>query len=431
MPADEVTTRLPPDTRTGTEPLTTRLPPDTRTGTEPLTPDASEGEVTTRFPPDTPAGPEPGPGLAALRERAAVVPVSLPSGARAWLVTRHEDNRRFLADPVFSRAAAASAAAPRLRRVALEAASMTTMDPPEHTRIRRLVAQAFSRQSAERLWPRVERTADTLVADMAAAGPPADLVTGLARPLPFTVIRELLGVPDSDHALFHGWAAAHLEGTDEEAAGRLHGYLAGLVAAKREAPGDDLLSVLVNAREDDRLSERELAALGVTLLVAGYETVANLVAGSVQALLRHPGQLAALRARPELMDGAVEELLRYVPISVSGGTMRVATRPARLGGRSIAAGEAVLPATVSANRDARVFDEPDRLDLTRAPNPHLAFGHGPHRCLGAHLARVELRAALAALLRRMPDFRLAVPDDQVSWRVTGMLRGPEALPLAW
>lgn len=390
-------------------------------------------DVITDFPPATPPGPHPAPDLAILRETAPVVPVRLRSGQRAWLVTRYGANRRFLADPLFSRAAAAAAGAPRLRRTGLNRASITVMDPPEHTRIRRLVAAAFTKGRVERMRPRIELIADELVARLAAGGPPADIVTGLARPLSFLVICQLLGIPETDHARFHTWATAHLNGADSDgvSANRLYDYLAEVIAAKREAPGEDLMSSLANASGPDRLSEEELVALGVTLLVSGLEPTSCLIAGSVQALLDDPEQLAALRASPELMTTAVEELLRYVPISVSGGTIRIATRPTRLGGRSIEAGQAVLPSTVSANRDPRVFADPDRLDLARSPNPHIAFGHGPHRCLGAHLARAELRAALTALLRHLPGLRPAVPGGQVPWRTAGMLRGPDRLPVTW
>ncbi|GAB2953522.1 cytochrome P450 [Nonomuraea fastidiosa] len=369
-----------------------------------------------------PPGPRPAPDLAALRDAAPVARVSLPSGALAWLVTRHEENRRFLADPAFSRAAAVSGAGPRLRSRP-QSPSLAAMDPPEHTRLRRLVTGAFSGGTVARLRSWLDEAADSLVRDMVAAGPPADVVASLARPLPFLAICRLLGVPVCDHARFHDWVTAHLDGTDDDA---LLGYLAGLVTAKRKEPGEDLLGELTGVLDD-----AELVALGSTLLVAGLQPPACMIAGSVQALLADPGQLAALRREPGLMDTAVEELLRYVPIAVSGGTMRVAVRATSLGGQRIEEGEAVLPSTVAANRDPRAFTDPDRLDLARTPNPHLAFGHGPHRCLGAHLARAELRAALAALLRHMPGLRPALPDDQVTWRTTGLLRGPEHLPVTW
>ncbi|MET8005472.1 cytochrome P450 [Nonomuraea glycinis] len=367
-------------------------------------------------------GPQPAPVLAFLRDSAPVARVSLPSGELAWLVTRHEANRRFLADPAFSRAAATTGAGPRLRSRP-PAPSLAAMDPPEHTRLRKLVTGAFSGATVTRLRSWLDQAADGLVRDVVAAGPPADLVSSLARPLPFLAICELLGVPESDHVPFHEWARAHLHGTDGDG---LYEYLSGLVTVKRKEPGDDLLSELAGVMED-----AELVALGSTLLVAGLEPAACLIAGSVQALLAHPAQLAALRRDPGLMTTAVEELLRYVPIAVSGGTMRVALRATSLSGQRIEAGEAVLPSTIAANRDHRVFADPDQLDLARTPNPHLTFGHGPHRCLGAHLARAELRSALTALLRHLPGMRSALPEEEVTWRTTGLLRGPEHLPVTW
>lgn len=392
-------------------------------------------------PPDFPFpaadGPDPSPLLDRMRAERPVGRVRLPSGDLAWLVTGYADNRRLLADPVFSRAAAAAVGAPRLRRIPLEAGSITGMDPPEHTRLRRLVARAFTMRTVERMRAGIEEIACGLLDELVAAGPPAELVTGFARPLAITVICALLGVPAPEHARFTAWTEAYLgagEHTAEEmtaAADALRGYLSGLVADKRRAPGDDLLSALVTAREDDRLSERELVALGITLLVAGFETTANMIAGSVQTLLDRHGRLEPALAGPGARATAVDELLRYVAISASGATIRVAVQDTVLGGTLIRAGEAVLPATTSANRDGAVFTDADHLDLARTPNPHLAFGHGPHHCLGARLATVELDVAIAALLDRMPALRPAESGAPVRWRGGGMVRGPLALPVAW
>ncbi|WP_214410561.1 cytochrome P450 [Sphaerisporangium fuscum] len=389
------------------------------------------------FPPEIPVPYEPAPAFAGLRRSRPAVPVRLPTGDRAWLVTRHADNRRLLADPRLSRAAAAAPGAPRARAIPLERDSMTTMDPPEHTRLRGLVMRAFTARRVERLRPRVEDHVADLLDTMARDGAPGDIVSGFARPLAITVICELLGVPKEDREGFQSWTDTYLAVTGRtpdamrEAGDRLKAFLRELVAAKRREPADDLLSELAAAEEDDRLSEAELVTLGVTLLVAGYETAANLISGAVFALLRHPDQLALLRRDRALMPRAVEELLRYVPLAVTGGTIRVAVADVELGGVVIKAGEAVLPATTSANRDAAVFDRPDGLDLTRDPNPHLAFGHGPHHCLGAQLARLELGAALAGLLARFPALRPAVDLEGISWTRAKMIRGPEALPVAW
>ncbi|MDL4774124.1 cytochrome P450 [Actinomadura xylanilytica] len=396
---------------------------------------ADEEEL--RFPPRVPPGPDPAREYARLREHRPVARVRLPDGRPAWLASSYADNHRLLADARLSRAAAAREGAPRVRGIALEAGSITTMDPPEHTRLRRLIAGEFTAHRMRRFRPRIRAIAEELADAMAAAGPPADLVAGFAGPLPIRVISALLGVPEPDHDRFRGWADDYLgtTGTDPgtvlRAAERLRAYFAALVAARRTDPGDDLLSSLVTARDEDRLTERELVALGVTLLVAGYQTAAGLIAGSVQTLLDHPAQLAGLRGDPGLMPAAAEELLRYVAVSAGGGTIRVATRDLELGGTRIRAGEAVLPAITSANRDTAVFTDPDRLDLRRAPNPHLAFGHGVHRCLGAALARAELAVALSTLLERFPGLRYAEPGRRPEWRTGGMIRGPLALPVAW
>ncbi|GAA1774859.1 cytochrome P450 [Actinomadura chokoriensis] len=390
-----------------------------------------------RFPPQVPPGPDPAREYVRLRERGSLARVRLPDGRPAWLASRYADNHRLLADERISRAAAAREGAPRVRGIALEAGSITTLDPPEHTRLRRLVAGEFTAHRMRRFRPRIAAIAGELADAMAAAGPPADLVARYAAPLPIRVICVLLGVPEPDHDRFRSWADDYLgtTGTDPEtvrrAAERLRGYFGSLVAARRADPGDDLISALVTAREEDRLTEQELVALGVTLLVAGYQTAAGLIAGSVQTLLDRPGRLAELRADPELMPAAVEELLRYVAVSASGGTIRVATGDLDLGGTRVRAGEAVLPALTSANRDAAVFTDPDRLDLRRDPNPHLAFGHGAHRCLGAALARAELAVALGTLLERFPGLRHAEPGRPPEWRTGAMIRGPLALPVAW
>ncbi|MEV5708054.1 cytochrome P450 [Actinoallomurus sp. NPDC052274] len=352
-------------------------------------------------------------------------------------MTRYEDNRLVLADPRFSRAAAAAPGAPRARRVPLEAASLTTLDPPEHTRVRRLVMGAFTERRIARFADRVQEFAEKLFARMALHGPPADLVADLARPLPFMTICDILGVPASVHDRFRSWTETYLNVTGREpaeierAGESLRGHLRELVALKRREPGEDLLSALVAARDEELLSESELVALGVTLLVAGYETVVGYLSGAVVALFRHPDQLDRLRAVPGLVPTAVEELLRYTPAPATGGTIRVALEEVRIGGVTIAPGEAVLPAITSADRDAAVFSAPDRLDVTRTPNPHLAFGHGPHRCLGAPLARAQLTIALGGLLRHFPALRPAVPVEELEWQTTGMVRRPVALPVIW
>ncbi|MEU8471256.1 cytochrome P450 [Streptomyces sp. NPDC029006] len=379
----------------------------------------------------------PAPQFAELRETDGLRRVTLPTGDRAWIAARYEDNRRLLSDPRFSRAAAARAHAPRARRTALEARSLTTMDPPEHTRLRRIAMRAFTTRRVDLLRPGIRRTVGRLLDAMAAAGPGADLVAAVARPLPVTVICELLGVPAGDQERFGAWTKDYLSVTDrtagqiEAAAAALKDYLARLIAEKRRRPGAGVLSDLANAPEGERLDEEELVTFGVTLLVAGVETVAHEISGGVLALLEHRHQWDRLREQPSLLDGAVEELVRYTPAAVSGGTVRIALEDVELGGVLVRRGEAVLPAVISADRDAAVFTGPDEVDVTRHPNPHLGFGHGPHRCLGAQLARAELGITLGALIARFPGLRLAVPVTDLEWELRTMQRGPKALPVLW
>ncbi|MCP2341066.1 cytochrome P450 [Actinomadura rupiterrae] len=399
-------------------------PPDALTASEPAL----------GFPPATPEPLSPAPDYARLRDECPVAAVRLPSGDRAWLVTRYLDNRALLADPRLSRRAAAEPGAPRLRAAPLERRSLTTLDPPEHTRLRDLVLRAFTSGRVERLRPRLAATADALLAAMVEAGTSGDLVAGFARPLAISVIGDLLGVPADDRPRFREWTEDYLGASRtgiEDADARLKGYFGDLLARRRLAPGDDLFSSLAVRAPDAAADDADLVVLGLTLLVAGYETAANQIAAGTVVLLSEPARYRALRDRPELLETAVEELLRYTPVSVSGGTIRVATEDTEIGGTAVRAGEGVLPALVSANRDASVFDRPDELDLERSPNPHVAFGHGVHRCLGAQLARAELRAAFAALTRRMPDLRLTVPVEEIDWRREGMIRGPRVLPVAW
>lgn len=381
---------------------------------------------------------EPAPQFARLRAEEPVAKVRLPSGDRAWLVTGYPHVRRVLSDERFSRAAATAPDAPRLGPVRPDPASLMAMDPPAHTRLRRLVAPAFMSHAVDRLRPRVERIAKDLLDAVAASGAPADLVAGLARPLPFAVLEELLGVPRTDRERFRAWTTASLRlgqeaGTEVVAArAELAGYLTTLVESRYLDPGDDLLSDLTAAQHrSDLLDREELVALAGTLLTAGYHTVASAIANGGLVLLRHPAQTRVLRHRPDLIPRAVEELLRFTPGPVSGGTMRVCTTDTVVGEVTIRAGEGVIPATSSANRDALVFTAPDRFDVERSGNPHLAFGHGPHRCIGASLARMELRAAFGALLRRFPDLRLAVPEEQLEWELAAMIRSVHALPVAW
>jgi cytochrome P450 len=378
------------------------------------------------------------PLYAALRRDEPLSRVRLPYGEPAWLAVRYADLKVVMTDPRFSRAIAQGLDQPRLRRE-LDGDGIMGMDPPDHTRLRRLVGKAFTARRVEAMRADVRRRARRLVDEMVAKGPPADLVEDFARPLPVSVICDLLGVPFADHQIFREWT----EGlTDDATAKRevfhelgdaLGDYMAGLVARRRREPTDDLLGALVRARDNgDKLTETELISIaGPGLLTGGVETVSSGLPSFVFTLLTHPRELAALRERPELMPTAVEELLRYVPINTAAMFARYALQDVRFGDVVVRAGDPVLPALAAANRDPEVFEDPEHIDLTRSTNPHLTFGHGPHHCIGSQLARLELREALAELLDRLPGLRLAEGRAGVRWKYGVIVRGPSRLPVSW
>jgi cytochrome P450 RapN len=377
------------------------------------------------------------PDYAQLREQPLVM-VHMPYGGDAWLATRYDDIRTVLADPRFSRAETVGRDVPRTMPLIQHDPSILGMDPPEHSRLRKLVAKAFTARHVDMLKPRIQAIVDELLDTMIAAGPPADIAESLSWPLPIIVICELLGVPVEDRALFRGWTDLMLSmgGVDperiREARSGLNGYLADLIARRRVEPTEDLLGQLVLARDEgDRLSEQELIIFGVTLLVAGHETTANQTGNFVYTLLADRRLWQSLVDDPELVPGAVEELMRYVPLGAAAAFARIATEDVELGGQLVRKGESVLVELASGNRDGTVFEDPDEIDFTRENNPHIAFGHGVHHCLGAPLARLELRMAVGTLVRRLPGLRLAVPADEVSWRADRLVRGVRALPVTW
>jgi cytochrome P450 len=352
------------------------------------------------------------------------------------LATRHADVRLVLGDARFGRAAAVGRDEPRTRPEA--PGGILSMDPPDHTRLRRLVAKAFTARRVEQLRPRTQEIADDLVDHLVAGGAPADLVDRFALPLPVTVICELLGVPVDDRHLFQDWANTLLSTSSKtaeqigQAYGEFAGYLARLIAVRRTDLRDDLLSALITARDEhDKLSEGELVEMCITLLTAGHETTASQIPNMVYVLLRRPAALDQLRDKPELIPAAVEELMRWIPLTDGATFARYAKEDTEVGGVLVRAGEPVLAVLVAANRDPSVFPEPDEIDFTRAELPHVGFGHGVHHCLGAPLARLELQVALSTLLRRLPGLRLAVPEDEVPWKPGRLVRAPLHLPVAW
>ncbi|TDV57675.1 cytochrome P450 [Actinophytocola oryzae] len=375
------------------------------------------------------------PLFAVLRREEPLCRVQMPYGEPAWLATRYADVKVVLGDARFSRAAATGRDQPRIRAHAGPPGNIMSLDPPEHSRLRRLVMSAFTMRRVEALRPRAQEIADGLVDRMIADGSPGELVEGFALPLPITVICELLGVPVEDRREFRVWSDAFLSTTKftpQEVAdnvGQLREYMTGLIADRRRRTRDDLLSALVIARDqDDRLSEDELLSMAEAILVAGHETTASQIPNFVWVLLRNPAHLAALRENPDLVAKAVEELMRWVPLGIGGSTARYALEDVELGGVTVRAGEPVVVALNSANRDESVFTEPDSIDFARADAPHVGFGFGAHHCLGAPLARMELQVALRTLVTRLPGLREA---GEVRWKSGLATRAPEHFPIAW
>jgi cytochrome P450 len=375
---------------------------------------------------------------AGLGDGQPLVRVRLPYGGEAWLARRYEDVKVVLADPRFSRAAAFGKDVPRAIPFINKRKGLLDMDPPDHTRLRRLAAKAFTAKRVELLRPRAQQIVDGLLDDMIAAGAPADLMGSLSWPLPITVICEMLGVPYTDRERFRGWTDAMLAITayapDEIQQSRqnLIDYMGELLDQRREHPADDLLTALMQAREnDDRLRPDEVVALAVGLLAAGHETTANHIGNFVYSLMTHPDELAKLRANHDLVKPAVEELLRHTPIGASVGFIRIATEDIEVGGTLVRAGEGVFVDGHTADRDPSVFDDPQELRLDREANPHIAFGHGVHHCIGAQLARMELQVALGTLLRRLPDLKLAVDAEKAPWKHGRLVRGLQELPVTW
>jgi cytochrome P450 len=395
------------------------------------------------FPYDDPAFvADPFPFYEALRRQGAVRRVVTARGVEAWLIARYEDGLAALSDPRFSsdlRDASDTRLLDQLPTTERESfmRSMIRVGPPDHTRLRRLVSKAFTARRVAALRPRVQEITDGLLDAMLPAGR-ADQVAEFALPLPVTVISELLGVPSEDREGFQKWTdimlAQHPDHPDKEvmddAWRRMWSYLEELLATKRARPDEDLLSALITARDSEgSLSEDELVAMAFLLLVAGYITTVNLIGGGVAALLAHPAQLKQLRDDPGLLPRAVEEFLRYDG-PVNPGIIRFPTEDVEIGGVTIPRGASVLIATAIADRDPAQFADPDRLDVTRTQNAHLAFGHGLHYCLGAPLARLEGEIAIGTVLRRLPNLALAVPPSEIEWQVAS-LRGPKRLPVTF
>ncbi|MEV5004910.1 cytochrome P450 [Streptomyces sp. NPDC055692] len=388
------------------------------------------------FPLPAPGTMGPPETCARLRESRPVARVGLQMDATAWYVTRYEDVRALLADPRLirptindwpPRPGPAAGEGPRL-------VTMAELDGPRHLALRRSVASAFSSGAVRDRLPRIRGLADRLLEEFAEGGPPGDLVAGFTEPFPLLVLCDLVGIPSQDRNWFLPVLDAALDGMVTAEEGRrvtdlLRAYVAELIARKRSRPGDDVLTLLVRQCEGGTLTDEEVTAFGLSMLTVGFGISGFFLADSVHTLLHRPDQWARLRDHRDLMPGAVEELLRYMPV-MNGTVLLLATEDIEVGGQTIRRGDAVIPVLASANRDGSVFADAARLDLCRTDNPHLAFGRGAHNCVGAHLARVELTAGLEALLDRFPQLRPAEGQEPL-WDDQSVTKSPLTLPVGW
>ncbi|GAA2673743.1 cytochrome P450 [Streptomyces lunalinharesii] len=436
-PQDERTPRTTEDTPGPTAPHDSSIPPSsgTRASAPTPAPDAPPLIDLRAYGQDFVT--DPYPYYAKLRAQGPVHQVLTPYDQPAWLVVGHEAVRTALADPRLGKDWS-GANLPRADGDDVPLfTNMLDVDPPHHTRLRKLVAKEFTSRRVEALRPRVQRLTDELLdAMLTAPDDRADLIEALAFPLPMTVICELLGVPSMDREAFRAWSHELVSPTGPEAAQQaveaMSGYLTTLIASLRRESGEGLLADLIRTSDEDgdRLSPEEVIGTAFLLLVAGHETTVNLIANGVRALLEHPAQLAALQADDGLLDNAVEEMLRYDG-PVETATWRWAAEPVELAGTVIPAGSAVLISLASASRDPERFADADDFDITRDPRGHVAFGHGIHFCLGAPLARLEGRIALRSLLERCPGLALDNAAPSATWRPGLLMRGTDRLPVRW
>ncbi|MCP3800179.1 cytochrome P450 [Allokutzneria sp. A3M-2-11 16] len=399
----------------------------------------SENTEIPRFPMTRCPGFDPPAEYERLRAELPVAPVRLRHGQTAWLVTRYADVRRVLSDPARFSSDPAKPGYPQLRPVVDKAAkpgSFLVTDPPLHTKYRRILAAEFSAARMEALRPAVSAIVDDCVDALFADGAPSDVVRHVSVPVPAKVISLLLGVPESDQAFFIDRSRRHLDRSlpaDQvgTALAELEDYLDRLIAKRTAEPGTDLLSRLaVRHLRTGELTREEFVGMSVLLLVGGFETTANAIALSVLALHEQPGQWADLVADPDRAAGAADELLRYLGLA-QHGVVRAAVADVEVGGRLIKAGEGVIVALSSANRDAGHYADADRLDVCRPAGDHMTFGWGMHKCIGQHLARLELEVVLRTLLRRAPGLRVDTALEELEFLMDAPFYGVRELPVTW
>ncbi|MGW1876398.1 cytochrome P450 [Streptomyces sp. NPDC001975] len=378
------------------------------------------------------------PILAALMREAPVTRIRLPFGEGwAWLATRYEDVRTVTNDPRFSRTEVTRRQVTRLApHFAPRPGSLAWADQPDHNRLRKPVAGAFTVGAMRRLRPRAQAILDELVDAVVREGPPADLIERVLEPFPITVVSEVMGVPEADRERVHAWTRQIISTSGgAEAADRakqgLYGWITETVRARADGPGDDVYSLLGGAVARGEIGEEEAVGLAGPLQIGG-EAVTHNCGQMLYLMLTRPELLAHLRERPGQRGPVLDELLRWIPHRSTVGLARIALEDVELGdGTLIAAGDPVYVSYLAANRDPAVFPDPDGIVPDREPNPHLAFGNGPHYCTGAVLARLQTELLVDTLLDRLPGLRLAVPAEDVEWRRRTMIRGPRTLPVAW
>ncbi|MGW4567612.1 cytochrome P450 [Streptomyces sp. NPDC004561] len=383
------------------------------------------------------AGPDFDPVLAGLMNEGPLTRIRLPFGEGwAWLATRYEDVRLITNDPRFSRAEVVRRQVTRLApNFAPRPGSLAWADQPDHNRLRKPVAGAFTVGAMKRLRPRAQRFLDELVAGVVQDGPPADLVARVLEPFPIGVVSEVMGVPPADREQVHTWTrqiislSGGAEAADQAKTG-LYGWIRSIVRARAHGADEDVYSLLAGAVAREEISEEEAVGLAGPLQIGG-EAVTHNCGQMLFLLLTRPELMERMRARPEARGPLLDELLRWIPHRSTVGLARIALEDMEIAGHRITAGDPVYVSYLAANRDPRLFPDPERIAPDRDPNPHLAFGNGPHYCTGAVLARLQLELLVGTLLDRLPGLRLAVPPEQVRWRHRTMIRGPQTLPVSW